>query len=640
LIEVDHTAPTLALVASPSGSPTLATSIDVSATFAESVTGFSASDVTLSGTSEGWTVGPVTGSGTTYAFTVQAQSSSTDGMLEIGVPAGGASDAAGNTNVAANALQLAIDWTAPTSTLTPPQLSSNATTLSYAVTFSESVTGLTSSAFSVAGTAKGCELGTLEGSGASYTVDVTGCSEGTVQLELAAEAVVDAVGHPGPEPGVVASSVSIDRTSPTAHLTAPATPSGAATLTYTVVFGEPVLDFDAADLSLAGSAAGCTAAIPAGSGASYTVAITGCSDGILGLTLQSGSVVDAAGNTGPVEAVAVGDVTVDSTGPAATLACTPGAGPTTATDFLCTVTFSEEPATGSSFSADDVLIGGTSPGWIPDSPTGSAAGPYSFTVATGGADGILRIAVGAGAVEDAAGNGTTASETLVWTVDHAAPSSPASLAAIPRTGSTLSGSSIPLTLTWKASTDAGSGLAASPYEVARSVNGGSWLPVGNYAGTSTSVAAASSGTVRYRVRAVDRAGNKGAWTSGSTLSLHLTQQSSSAVRYSSTWSSASSRSYSGGSVRYARTAGRAVSYTFTGRSIGFVTAKSASRGKVKVYVNGVYQTTVDTYRSSSQYRAIVWQKTWSTSATRTIKLVVCGTSGRPRVDLDAFAVVK
>ena len=93
-------------------------------------------------------------------------------------------------------------------------------------------------------------------------------------------------------------------------------------------------------------------------------------------------------------------------------------------------------------------------------------------------------------------------------------------------------------------------------------------------------------------------------------------------------------------MRYAKTAGRSVSYTFTGRSIALVTSKSASRGKVKIYVNGVYQTTVDTYRSATQYRAVVWQKSWSTSGTRTIKLVVSGTSGRPRVDLDAFVVVK
>ena len=40
------------------------------------------------------------------------------------------------------------------------------------------------------------------------------------------------------------------------------------------------------------------------------------------------------------------------------------------------------------------------------------------------------------------------------------------------------------------------------------------------------------------------------------------------------------------------------------------------------------------------YRAVAWQRTWSTSATRTIRLVVVGTSGRPRVDLDAFAVLR
>jgi hypothetical protein len=71
-----------------------------------------------------------------------------------------------------------------------------------------------------------------------------------------------------------------------------------------------------------------------------------------------------------------------------------------------------------------------------------------------------------------------------------------------------------------------------------------------------------------------------------------------------------------------------------------VTTRAPSRGKVKVYTNGVCQGTVDTYRSSTQYRALAWQNTWSTSAKRTIKLVVPGTSGRPRVDLDAFAVVK
>ena len=63
----------------------------------------------------------------------------------------------------------------------------------------------------------------------------------------------------------------------------------------------------------------------------------------------------------------------------------------------------------------------------------------------------------------------------------------------------------------------------------------------------------------------------------------------------------------GGSIRYATRAGSPVSYTFAGRSIALVTSKRPTRGKVKVYVNGSHVTTVDTYRSSAQFRAVVWQ---------------------------------
>jgi hypothetical protein len=36
----------------------------------------------------------------------------------------------------------------------------------------------------------------------------------------------------------------------------------------------------------------------------------------------------------------------------------------------------------------------------------------------------------------------------------------------------------------------------------------------------------------------------------------------------------------------------------------------------------------------------VWQRHFSTSATRTIKVVVQGTAGRPRFDIDAFVVLR
>jgi hypothetical protein len=112
------------------------------------------------------------------------------------------------------------------------------------------------------------------------------------------------------------------------------------------------------------------------------------------------------------------------------------------------------------------------------------------------------------------------------------------------------------------------------------------------------------------------------------------------VHYSGTWRTASSSSYSGGSTKYTRSNGAKATYTFTGRSTALITTKSPTRGKVKIYVNGSYQGTVDLYASANRYRLVAWQQTWTTSATRTISLVAAGPSSRPRIDLDAFAYVK
>ena len=78
----------------------------------------------------------------------------------------------------------------------------------------------------------------------------------------------------------------------------------------------------------------------------------------------------------------------------------------------------------------------------------------------------------------------------------------------------------------------------------------------------------------------------------------------------------------------------------TGRGIALVTTTSTDRGKVKVYIDGVYVRTVDLYRSSVSYRVLAFATKFSSKGTHTIKLVGVGTSGRPRIDLDAFAVIR
>jgi hypothetical protein len=59
-------------------------------------------------------------------------------------------------------------------------------------------------------------------------------------------------------------------------------------------------------------------------------------------------------------------------------------------------------------------------------------------------------------------------------------------------------------------------------------------------------------------------------------------------------------------------------------------------GTATVYLDGVAQKTVNLYSSAAHPRQLVWKQGWSFQGKHTIKVVVTGASGRPRVDLDAF----
>ena len=202
-------------------------------------------------------------------------------------------------------------------------------------------------------------------------------------------------------------------------------------------------------------------------------------------------------------------------------------------------------------------------------------------------------------------------------------------------------SRVPAKVTWAAGSDGEGGSGVASYLLEVSVDGGSfWAPAAVVPGLSYTTSIPVTGSIAFRVSATDAAGNTGLAVAGAARTARLVQQSSTTVKYVGTWTISTMSSYSGKTIRSASTAGRSASYAFTGRSIAFVVTKAKLRGKIRVYVNNVYVATVDTYRSSTQVRSVAWQKTWATSATRTIKLVVAGTSGRPRVDLDAFIVLK
>ena len=46
------------------------------------------------------------------------------------------------------------------------------------------------------------------------------------------------------------------------------------------------------------------------------------------------------------------------------------------------------------------------------------------------------------------------------------------------------------------------------------------------------------------------------------------------------------------------------------------------------------------YRSSTLTKSVVFSKGWTTSGNHQVRVIVVGTSGHPRVDLDAFVVAR
>ena len=193
-------------------------------------------------------------------------------------------------------------------------------------------------------------------------------------------------------------------------------------------------------------------------------------------------------------------------------------------------------------------------------------------------------------------------------------------------------------VSWTSATDASSG--AVTYRFEQNLDGGGFRPAATVNGLSTVRNLPFGHTYQFRVSAVDAVGNVGAWATGSIVQPFLVQQTSSTT-FSGSWTNHSEPAFSGGSARYATTLGASATFTSTlTRSIGFVTTKAISRGSFRVYIDGVLKATVSAYSPTTAYRQVLYQYTFPTPGTHTMKIYVLGTAGHPRVDIDAFLVLK
>ena len=111
--------------------------------------------------------------------------------------------------------------------------------------------------------------------------------------------------------------------------------------------------------------------------------------------------------------------------------------------------------------------------------------------------------------------------------------------------------------------------------------------------------------------------------------------------YAGTWTGVAGTSYSGGSAKTSTSAAASVSFSFKGTGITWIGTRAIARGKAKVYVDNVYQTTVDQFgattlpgRRVAQDRALL--------RTHTLKIVPAATRNpvatANTVEVDAVVV--
>ncbi len=266
------------------------------------------------------------------------------------------------------------------------------------------------------------------------------------------------------------------------------------------------------------------------------------------------------------------------------------------------------------------------------------AQPQSWSLADTGYGGSTANGTRAVYVQfrDGAGNWSTVhTDTIV--LDTVAPAARAPAAAI-ASGYGV-GSLVPTRLTWSA-TDATSGVAG--YQVEQSADGGAWarLTLASPLTTAAVRSLAAGHSYQYRTRAVDRAGLWSGWQYGPVLHPALYQETTTALAWAGTWSRYAVTGASGGYVRGSTQALAWARFTASARSVGWVAVRGPSRGKATVYVDGVLAGTVDLYASTVQPARIVFVRSWSATGTHAVTVRVKGTAGRPRVEVDAFVLLR
>jgi hypothetical protein len=80
--------------------------------------------------------------------------------------------------------------------------------------------------------------------------------------------------------------------------------------------------------------------------------------------------------------------------------------------------------------------------------------------------------------------------------------------------------------------------------------------------------------------------------------------------------------------------------TFTGRNIAWIGTKATNRGQADIWLDNAYVGRIDLYSATDLPSTVLYSANVTTGQSHTLILQVVGTAGRPKVDIDGFAILK
>ena len=221
---------------------------------------------------------------------------------------------------------------------------------------------------------------------------------------------------------------------------------------------------------------------------------------------------------------------------------------------------------------------------------------------------------------------TSVSDTRTVVADSTRPTFPGRPDVTLRTG-TVNATAAPVTLKWQAADPVGlaSVQLTAPGRTTFATSTRSW-------NTTAKPGAATT----WRLQATDLAGNVA--TAPVTRTPALVAETK-ATR-SGKWAKASGSAHLGRAALASSAKNASLSWSFTGRSVALLALKSPTAGQAYVYLDGKKVATVDLKAGKNTYRQAVWTKSWTSAKKHTVKIVVAGTKGRPKVTTDGIVHLK